>query len=536
MAVIVVIDDRVTNRKILARLAASLEQGALVKSFADPAEALAWAKNNTPDLVITDFKMPGMDGAAFTRRFRTQPLCADVPVMVVTVFEDREFRYRALEAGATDFLLSPIDHREFKVRGRNLLTLRRHELLIKNRASELKQQLHLSGRRHEEEIRRGKAHLLAVIDTVPAMISATDDTGRFSFVNRYLASFLAINPDDAVGKTACDLYGESLGATRMEVDRRILETGEAPPPYEEEFNLSEGEVRVLLTTKRPLRDSRGVTTNVVTVSLDISERKEDEEALRWAKEEAEAASRSKTEFLANMSHELRTPLNAIIGFSEMMESSLLGPIGNAKYVEYASNIGRSAHHLLGIIKDILEVSKIEAGAVNLQEEEVQVPTMIADVLQIIGARAEEADLDIALDLADDLPLLRADERKLKQIVLNLLSNAIKFTPSGGRLEIAASKTLDGAIKFRIADTGIGMADSDIACAMDRFGQVGDVTTRQQHQHGTGLGLPLTIGLVELHGGRLDIASEEGEGTTVTVLFPPERSVAGKGGSYEKQNG
>ncbi|MHA1113320.1 MAG: response regulator, partial [Alphaproteobacteria bacterium] len=169
MSVIVVIDDRITNRNILTKLAALLEEGASVKAFPDPAEALIWSETNTPDLVVTDFKMPNMDGAEFVRRFRRLPFCFDIPVMVVTVYEDRHFRYKALEAGATDFLLSPIDHREFKVRARNLLTLRKQQQTIKKRAYFLERKLETTDRLRVQVQRESRERLLQVIDTVPAM-------------------------------------------------------------------------------------------------------------------------------------------------------------------------------------------------------------------------------------------------------------------------------------------------------------------------------------------------------------------------------
>jgi PAS domain S-box-containing protein len=649
MTVIVVIDDQVTNRRILSRLAASLEADALVKSFGNPMKALEWAKANTPDLVVTDFKMPEMDGAAFTRAFRGEPLCYDVPVMVVTVFEDRDFRYQALEAGATDFLLSPIDHREFRVRARNLLTLRHQQKLIKHRAGELEQRLQTSGRRHEQELRRSREQLLSVLDAVPAMIGATDADSRYIFINQSMAAFLGISPDDAVGKTPIDLFGDEVGGARRAAAQKIVETGEAPPPVEVVVTDRSGGQRTLLSTKRPFYDESGKKRNVVSVDLDITdrklaenalaeqrhflravidnipswifttnstgsvtlannafaaacgstvdkiegqpysaidscreefeqieadddalltgdsemtfaerrfttaddevrwiqftkvrfpgangdkkiltigsdftERKAAENALRSAKEQAEAASRSKTEFLANMSHELRTPLNAIIGFAEMIEKGLLGPIENPKYPEYARNINDSGQHLLSIINDILEVSKIEAGQIEITDQTVDVGQVIDDVVRIVRARADEQNLDLKIDYERPAPFLRADERKVKQILLNLLSNAIKFTPSGGVVRIEAATLHDRSVQIRVTDTGVGIAEEDVPRALERFGQVEHVMTRLHS--GTGLGLPLAAGLAELHGGSLELDSKEGEGTSVTVTFPPERFI------------
>src|SRR5215470_9595219 len=196
MPLIGVVDDRVTNRNILAKLASSLSEDIAVRAFADPKSALEWATSTTPDLVITDYKMPKLDGSEFVQRFRKLPLCFDVPVIVVTVYEDRDFRYRALEAGATDFLISPVDHHEFRSRVRNLLTLRRQQEIIRKRALTLEEKLVLTNRLRVEELQESRERLSHVIDTVPAMICATDAEGRCVFVNFYQCDFFRIDPKD----------------------------------------------------------------------------------------------------------------------------------------------------------------------------------------------------------------------------------------------------------------------------------------------------------------------------------------------------
>jgi signal transduction histidine kinase len=279
----------------------------------------------------------------------------------------------------------------------------------------------------------------------------------------------------------------------------------------------------LLTTKSPLCDSEGRVVNVVTVALDITERKQAEEQLRDTKDAAELANRTKTEFMANMSHELRTPLNAIIGFADIIRSELLGSVGSARYREYARDIGDSARHLLSIINDILDVSKIEAGKLELHEERIDLDIVIDDVFRLVHERAETARITLCKLNHEPVPGLFADPRKIKQILLNLLSNAIKFTPPGGTVTISRSIRPEGGLTLTVEDTGIGIALENIPIATSRFGQVDSSMTRRYS--GTGLGLPLTIGLIELHQGTLSIQSEVGRGTTVTVSFPPHRSIA-----------
>ncbi|HZT18281.1 MAG TPA: ATP-binding protein [Dongiaceae bacterium] len=522
MPLIAVIDDRITNRSILTKLAASLGEDVAVRAFADPRSALEWAADHTPDLVITDYKMPKLDGAEFVRQFRKLPLCFDVPVVVVTVYEDRDFRYRALEAGATDFLISPVDHHEFRTRVRNLLTLRRQQEIIRKRALTLEEKLVLTNRLRVEEVQESRERLGSVIDTVPAMICATDAEGRCVFVNFYQCDFFRIDPKEAAGKPIAELFGEDYAERHRELDARVFATGRVQQGFEEIIADCNGQPRVFLTTKAPLNRQTGEVINVVSVSLDITERKQAEYALARAKDEAESANRSKSEFLANTSHELRTPLNAIIGFAEMMKLELLGPIGNVRYHEYSGDILASAQHLLQIIDDLLDMSSIEAGKLKLEESIVTVPKMLRDVYRLVRGRAEDGQVRLLVSNTAGVPLLRADERKLKQVLLNLLSNSIKFTPPGGTVSITAGLNEAGGLRFMVSDTGVGMAEQDIPTAKARFGRVSK--SPWIAHPGTGLGLSLAVELTQLHGGTLDISSAVGTGTSVTVDLPAERCI------------
>jgi len=201
---------------------------------------------------------------------------------------------------------------------------------------------------------------------------------------------------------------------------------------------------------------------------------------------------------------------------------VLGPLGSARYAGYSRDIASSAHHLLGIISDILDVSKLEAGKVELEEENIDVGQMVRDILHLVVERARSLEVAIDHEMPLDLPPVRADALKLKQVVLNLITNAIKFSHPGGRVLVSARLAGDG-LYIDVVDRGIGMDPTEIATAVTRFGQVASTWNRKHP--GTGLGLPLAIGLIELHGGRLDIASEKGAGTTVTVWLPRERVMA-----------
>jgi two-component system cell cycle sensor histidine kinase PleC len=241
-----------------------------------------------------------------------------------------------------------------------------------------------------------------------------------------------------------------------------------------------------------------------------------EAALRMGKAEAELASRSKSEFLANMSHELRTPLNAIIGFSDLIRH--LGGANPDRNVEYAGNISDAGRHLLNIISDILDISKIESGTATLSFEKHGIRDLVESSIIFVRERIEEKNQTLNVRLARDLPTLMVDSRRIKQILINLLSNAHKFTPARGRIFLIAERTADGGASIAVADTGPGMTPEEIMVALKPFGQV---RTDHLHSHsGTGLGLPIALALAKQHDGDLAVASETGAGTTVVLRLPP----------------
>jgi len=236
--------------------------------------------------------------------------------------------------------------------------------------------------------------------------------------------------------------------------------------------------------------------------------------------EAQTADRAKTEFLANMSHELRTPLNAIIGFSEMMTSGVRGLNTHEKRTEYAKDIHESGRHLLDVINDILDLAKVEAGKLELHEQEVDLAKVVHACMRLIHERAEENGLRLQYRVPEGALVLIADEVKLKQILINLLSNAVKFTPRGGMVVLVAEVEPGRGLAVKVSDTGIGIAAQDIPKVLKAFAQIESHLSRLYE--GTGLGLPLSKALAELHGGSLSIGSELGAGTTVTLRLPAER--------------
>ena len=274
---------------------------------------------------------------------------------------------------------------------------------------------------------------------------------------------------------------------------------------------------------KPVFDEAGVFMGYRGTGSNVTEKVLAERVILRTKEEAELANQSKSEFLANMSHELRTPLNAIIGFSDVIKMDLFGKLENDHYRDYIDHIHTSGQHLLGLINDVLDVSKIEAGAMDLFEEEISPALLVASIQPLIEQQANDKAIILRITAGEQLPQVRMDERRIKQVLLNLLSNAVKFTSEKGHVSLDVWRDGSGCMTFQVSDTGIGMSVEEVETSLSTFGQVDNVYSRTQD--GSGLGLPLSKGLVVMHGGTMTIDSTPGKGTQVTVRLPVGRVVS-----------
>lgn len=374
--------------------------------------------------------------------------------------------------------------------------------------------------REKRRAESAEGRLTQALETSSEGVVLVDRDGQIVLANNMMRDFFPSIADKIV-----------TGADFAELSRiaqgDIKSDGVLPTPQALGIGRS---ARSLGSEERQLKDGRWIRStgsrnqdgSLIFFVSDFTAVKEREENIRKAQQAAEAASAAKSRFLANMSHELRTPLNAIIGFSEILSGQIFGLLGNARYLEYATDIQRSGRHLLDVINSVLEISKSESGKQSLTVELVDIRFVLRDCEKMLAEQCEAAQISFHLDEPASPVIVSAEKAKLRQAFLNLLSNAVKFTDTGGSVRVSIDRDKDGVV-VAISDTGIGMSPEQIEVALTPFGQVDNRLERKYE--GTGLGLPLARSLIDLHGGRLQVESALGSGTTVRVYLPDAEASA-----------
>ena len=518
---VLVVDD---EPQILTAITDLLEDEFVVWTANDGPSALEILKVQDMSVILSDQRMPGMSGAEFLGQART---LSDATRVLVTGYSDLDALVSAVNLGQIHAYLSkPWNPLELKV-------------VVRTAADRWR-----LGRTLEQE----QNLLHALMNNIPDAIFIKDRSLKFARVNQPQAQLLGSGDiSDIVGMHLSELTNPERAEAVEAEERDIIERATSQLDKIEAVTDDQGGVKWYSITKVPIRQG-GEVVGLAGIARDVTARKQAEDYLRrahdelqqaveertrWlqkeisrrakaeeqaqaAREAAEAASRAKTIFLANMSHELRTPLNAIIGFSELAVSVMEKPDLD-RYGGFLDNISESAHHLLRVISDILDVSRVEVGKVILRETEVDLAEVVRSAMRLVSHVVGSKKQSLEFQAEDGLPRIRADERLMKQIVLNLLSNAAKFIPESGSIRVAAA--MSGAcVTISVEDNGVGIAAEDIPMVLQPFGQAENAIS-PKHE-GTGLGLPLAKGFMELHGGTLTLESQVGKGTKVVLSFPP----------------
>ena len=361
--------------------------------------------------------------------------------------------------------------------------------------------------------------LSQAVEQSPSMMFITDTDGIIEYANQKFFEVSGYSPQEVLGKNPNILQSKQTPTTLY---KELWDTIKSGKVWRGELKdrCKNGDTFWANAMIAPILSSEGEITHFFASHEDITQRKIAEQEMLEAKEHAEIANRAKSHLMANTSHELRTPLNAIIGFSSTMKEEIFGPIDNPKYHEYLNDIHDSGLHLLELINDILDVSAMEGKALGLHDEKVNLNDLIVAAVRLINPRAEKGKVTITCVAGYEDLNVYVDQRRIKQILLNLLSNAVKFTAEHGEVVVRQKIETDGSFCLSIQDNGIGMDEQGLAKAMSPFGQVDSGLNRANE--GTGLGLPLTKGLAELHGGTLTLESELGKGTTATFTLPKDR--------------
>ncbi len=353
----------------------------------------------------------------------------------------------------------------------------------------------------------------------------TDAEHRFTYISDRVNDFNLVGGEYLLGRRRGDTAVDKAAEPEKWLGHQaILDAKRQFRDFIYRVARRDGSTAFVSVSGMPLFDETGAFLGYRGVSRDVTATVLADQALRTAKSQAELANYAKTQFLANMSHELRTPLNAIIGMSEVIKQELLGPINNERYRAYAGDIHHSGEHLLTVISQILDLTRIDAGHVKLDLGDVDGGILLQEVAALYQPKVEAAELMLDVTLQAPVPRLMADEAVLRRVIGHLLGNAIKFTPAGGRITLSSRRLENGSVEFAVTDTGIGIAAMDIAKLATPFAQLDNVYQRKYQ--GAGLGLALVRALVELQGGLIRIDSEAGRGTTIHVILPAAGHVLG----------
>lgn len=481
---------------------------AVVAVVASGQQALDFLHQAHPDVVLMDINIEGdIDGIQTAAMISAEDL---TPVIYLTAYSEEATLRRAAATNPYGYLLKPFSERELHA------TL---QMAIAHSATD-----RLTHQREEQF--RDFAEMSS------DWFWELDQDMRFRWLSCQPALRERVGEVLSIGSPWQEMLAGSVAEEELESHLKALEERRSFRDFRFTRLLANGADCHFSVNGNPIFNENADFAGYRGTGRDVTDLVRFLDELREAKSEAELSSRAKSDFVANMSHEFRTPLNAILGFSQIIQDEVHGPVKPTQYREYGGFIHDAGNHLLGLVNNVLDLSRIEAGHMELQRDSVDIGNMIAECCVLVDGLAIAGGLMLKNSVPGNLPLIEADTMRIKQIVLNLLSNAIKFTPNGGSIEIGAAINRQHDMEIFVADTGCGMRPEDVHRAQEPFQRLEDAHTRRVE--GTGLGLFLTKRLTELHDGRLHITSEPGKGTTVSIILPSDRLLAPQSRSSQAQ--
>ena len=479
--------------------------------------ALGFAEREAYDLVILDVMLPDVDGFTVCREIKSRSRTNGIPVIFISSIDDMKGKLDGFAAGAVDYIIKPFVIEEVKSRVQthiDLYLLRQNlEERVRQRTASLEVEME---RRRDAEM--SLRRLSTAVEQAPLTVLIVGTNGLIQYVNPWFTRSTGYTAEEVIGRNPRFLKsGFTTGEEYSSMWNRIT-SGEV---WRGEFFTvrKDGTQFWESVTMAPVKDIDGSIINFIAIKEDITNRKLRDNELLAAKVKAESGSKAKSDFLTMVSHELRTPLNAVIGFSEFMMMELHGPLGDKRYCEYARQVADAGRHLLHIVEQIIDLTKVEAGRLDIRNDMFEIQNVIDEACILALANRRVQCKNIIKNNAIDTLLMQGDQQLIRQVLINIITNSMVFTPQEGHIEVVAQRGYKGSLEFVISDNGVGINADQITRVLEPFEQAENIMTRTHD--GLGLGLPLAKLMTEAHGGSMKITSEPGLGTRVIIRLPKE---------------